>query len=197
MFNQQQEGLGARLRHHLALFGNLRAICLSGVLIAMSIVLGKFLQIPNPFQQVLRISFENLPVLMAGITMGPFIGGAVGVVADLLGCVLYGYSINPIVTLGALAVGFVSGAVAHYAVRSPLAARVIAATTLAHLLGSVVIKTAGLAAWYLARYEIGLGELMLWRLLNYLLIGTAECVLLFVLLRHRGLSQQLERMLKK
>ena len=193
----KQGSLRARLKHDASLFGNLRALCLSGVLVAMSIILGKFLQFPNPFQQIIRISFENLPVIMAGLTMGPFIGGCVGVIADLLGCVLYGYDINPIVTLGALAVGFLSGLVAHYIVQRPLVARVGAAALASHLGGSVLIKSLGLAAWYLAKYNLGLGELMLWRLLNYALIGTAEGVLLYLLLRHRALSKQLERMLKK
>ena len=193
----KQEPLLVRLRQDVGRFGNLRALCLAGVLIAMSIVLGKFLQFPNPFQQVIRISFENLPVLLAGITMGPFIGGSVGVIADLLGCVLYGYDINPIVTLGAFAVGLLSGVMARYVITRPLALRVCAAVSVAHLVGSVVVKSMGLAAWYLSKYNMGLRELMLWRLLNYALLGTAEGVLVYLMLRHRGLSKQLERMLKK
>ena len=164
---------------------------------AMSLILGKFLQIPTPFAEIIRISFENLPILMAGITMGPLVGAAVGVVADLLGCLLYGYSINPLITLGALTVGLVSGLMAHYVVRRPPLLRIVFATVAAHLLGSVLIKSLGLAAWYLSRYSMGLAQLMLWRTLNYALIGAAEAGLLYLLLGHRGLSSQLERMLKK
>ena len=192
----KQESLWTRVKHDASLFGNLRALCLSGVFVAMSIILGKFLQFPNPFQQIIRISFENLPVIMAGLTMGPFIGACVGVVADLLGCVLYAYDVNPIVTLGALTIGFLSGLVSHYIVRKPLGARVGVAVFVSHLGGSVLIKSLGIAAWYLAQYDMGLGELILWRALNYLIIGTAEGVLLYLLLRHRALSKQLERMLR-
>ena len=196
---EREKGLsvGSRLKRELALFGNLRALCLSALLSAMSLILGKFLQIPTPFAEIIRISFENLPILLAGITMGPLAGATVGAAADLIGCLLYGYPINPVVTLGAMTVGLVSGLVAHYVVRRPLLFRVISATVAAHLLGSVLIKTVGLAAWYLANYSIGLTQLMLWRLLNYALIGAAEASLLYLLLRHRGFSKQLERMLKK
>ena len=94
---------------HVAVFGTLRGLCFAAICAAMSLVLGKFLQIPNPFQSFIRISFENLPVLLAGITLGPLAGALVGGVADLLGCLLYGYAINPVVLLGAVSVGFVSG----------------------------------------------------------------------------------------
>ena len=185
------------LHRDIAVFGNLRALCLAAVLAAMSLILGKFLQIPNPFQQVIRLSFENLPILFAGITMGPLVGALVGTVADLLGCALYGYAINPLITLGGAAVGFLSGVIAHYLVRRHLLAKVIVASVVAHLVGSVLLKSLGLAAWYLGSFGMGLVELMLWRLLTYAVIATAEICLLYLLLRHRALRTQLERMLKK
>ena len=77
-------------------------LCLSALLAALSIVLGKYLSISTP---LFRLSFENLPILMAGIFLGPLAGGIVGGVADLLGCVLVGYTINPIITLGGILVG--------------------------------------------------------------------------------------------
>ena len=129
--------------------------------------------------------------------MGPFIGMLVGTVADLLGCALYGYSINPIITLGAASVGLVSGVISHYVVKKPLAARVIASAVLAHAVGSVLIKSAGLAAWYLAKYSLGYFEFLCWRMLNYLLVATAECLILYLLFRNRAFAKQLERMCKK
>lgn len=186
-----------RARRDVVAFGNVRVLCVAAMLAAMSLIMGKFLQIPNPFQNIIRISFENLPILLAGITMGPFVGALTGVVADLLGCVLYGYAINPIITLGAAAVGLISGIMANYVVRRPLAARVICAAVAAHLVGSVIIKSLGLAAWFLSSYDMGLFELMLWRLLTYAVIATAECVILCLLLRHRTVATLLERMRKK
>ncbi len=178
-------------------FGSLQRLSFAAILAAMSLVLGKFLQIPNPFQEFIRISFENLPILLAGLSMGPLVGALVGVVADLLGCVLYGYSINPIITLGAATVGALSGVISHYVVRKPLLARVIVSSALAHLVGSVLIKSAGLAAWYLAKYQLGYAEFLAWRLLNYAIIGTAECLILCLLLSNRAFVKQMERVLKK
>ena len=182
------------LRGEIALFGNARVLCFAAMLAAMSLILGKFLQIPNPFQQFIRISFENLPILFAGITMGPLIGAVTGAVADLLGCLLYGYSINPLVTLGAATAGLVAGLLARYVVRRPLALQVIVSAVAAHLAGSVLVKSFGLAAWYLGSYDMGLAELMAWRLLTYAVIAVAECTLLILLLRNRALAAQIERM---
>lgn len=177
-------------------FGSLRRLCFAAILAAMSLVLGKFLQIPHPFQEFIRISFENLPVLLAGISMGPVVGALVGAVADLLGCVLYGYSINPIVTLGAASVGLVSGFFARYVVKGSLLAQVTVSVSLAHLIGSVLIKSAGLAAWYLAKYEFGYLEFLGWRFLNYIIIGVAECLVLYLLLRNRAFAKQIKEMCK-
>ena len=74
-----------------ALFGSLRIMTVAALLAAMSFILGKFLQIPNPFSEIIRLSFENLPILFAGICFGPIVGAATGAVADLVGCLLYGY----------------------------------------------------------------------------------------------------------
>lgn len=190
-------GRRTSLRHHIAVFGNPRALCLAAMLAAMSMILGKFLQIPTPFSELIRISFENLPVILAGILLGPLAGAMTGIVADLIGCVAYGYSINPLITLGAGAVGLVAGLVAFLLERAPLLWRVIGAVVLSHVIGSVLIKTAGLAAWYLAAYDLGYGQLLLWRVLNYAIIAALEATLLYLLLRHRGIARQLERMCRK
>ena len=87
-------------------FGNTRVLILSALFIAASIVLGKYLSFTVG---AIRISLENLTILMAGIMFGPLIGLAVGVGADIIGCLMVGYTISPIITLGAGCVGFFSG----------------------------------------------------------------------------------------
>lgn len=174
----------------------LRVIVAAAILAAMSFILGKFLQIPNPFMEIIRISFENLPLMVAGICFGPLVGAMTGVVADLVGCLLYGYSINPLITLGAAAVGFTAGVESHYLIRKPLALSVGVSVFSAHLIGSVVIKSFGLAAWYLTKFEMGLAELMGWRLLVYTLTGIAEFAVIYLLLRSRMFRAQLERLVR-
>ena len=184
-------------RTKIPIFKSLFGLCFAAILSAMSLILGKFLQIPNPFQEFIRISFENLPVILAGISLGPIAGALVGTVADLIGCVAYGYSINPIITVGAASVGLVSGFISNYILKKPLILKIIVSTSEAHLVGSVLIKSAGLAAWYLAKYELGYWEYVGWRLINYIIIGVAECVLLYILLKNKAFQKQLERMCER
>ena len=162
----------------------LKILAASSLMVAISIICGKYLAIPGG--EVLRFSFENLPIMMAGILFGPAAGVAVGVVADLVGCFLVGYTINPLVTLGATAIGFLSGLVWRVLKSTPFVLRIALATLSAHLIGSVGIKTFGLAAYY----AFPLWQLMLWRLLNYALVGAVEGTLLYILLKNRMLMKQ-------
>lgn len=163
----------------------LRVTVACALLVALSIVCGKFLQFP--VGEALRFSLENLPILFAGMMFGPLTGALVGVVADLIGCLAVGYAINPLITLGGAAVGLIGGAVYRSAGRAPLGVRVTLAVAAAHLLGSVVIKTFGLAQFYTLPFV----ELMLWRLLNYAIVGVAEGLLLVALLKNKTLRSLL------
>lgn len=193
----EKETLVLRVKRDFFFFKKVRLICFCAILSAMSLILGKFLQIPNPFQEFIRISFENTPVILAGIAMGPFAGAFVGIVADLVGCFLYGYAINPIVTLGAAAVGFLAGLSARYLLCKPRLLQIILAVVLSHTAGSVFIKSLGLAAWYAANYDMGFWAFVGWRAVTYLLIAVVECLLLNALFRNRAVSSQLERMCKR
>ena len=166
----------------------LHVLVFAAFLGALSIVLGKYLAIP--VGSVLRFSFENLPIIMGGVLFGPVMGLLIGVVADLVGCVLVGYAINPIVTLGAATIGLCSGILYRVCSRLPLAARLAVSVIASHLLGSVLIKTWGLAAFYDMPFLI----LLLWRLLNYVVVGGAESALLYYLISRRAISSRLERL---
>ena len=194
---QNEEKKKSRTASPFSFFGSLRGLCFAAILAAMSLILGKFLQIPNPFQEFIRISFENLPIILGGIALGPIAGAVIGIVADIIGCVAYGYTINPIITLGAASVGAIAGIVSNYIVKNPLSLKIILSAVPAHLVGSVLIKSFGLASWYLAKYELGMMEFILWRLLNYTLVATAECVILYLLFKNRAFRGQMERLLKK
>ncbi len=194
---EQNEKKSNKNNKRVPVFGSLQGLCFSALLTAMSIVLGKFLQIPNPFQDFIRISFENLPVLIAGFTLGPIVGVVVGVIADIVGCLLYGYTINPIITLGAATIGLVSGVISTYVVKNPLIVKVISSVVSAHIIGSVLIKSWGLSTWYLAKYNLGYWEFVGWRFINYALVATAECIIIYLLLKNKAFRNQIERMRKK
>lgn len=170
------------------LTGHLQRLAVAALLAALSILCGKFLAIP--VGTVMRFSFENLPILLAGMMLGPVFGVLTGVVADLVGCLMVGYTINPLVTLGAACIGLVGGVLYRLLSRLPLSLRVICTVLSAHLVGSVLIKTFGLAVFYDMPFII----LLLWRLLNYVIVGVAECALLYYLLKNDAVRRRLENL---
>ncbi len=159
----------------------------AALLVALSIICGKYLAIRGG--DILRFSFENLPLLLAGMAFGPVVGALAAVAADLIGCLLVGYTINPIITLGGALIGFVGGVCYRCTPKLSVGVRVTIATTLAHLVGSVIVKTLGLAAFY----DMPLLELAAWRLLNYFIIATVEGILLCCILKNKAIFSQLQR----
>ena len=178
------------LKRNFTVFGELRVLVCAALFAAMSIVCGKYLQIP--VGEVVRISFENLPIIMSGILFGPVVGLVTGVVADLVGCLMVGYDVNPLVLAGAAAIGLLSGVVSNYFFKKTLWLRLLVSVVVSHLVGSVLIKTLGLAAWY----SLPLYELMLWRLGTYVCIAAAEFAVILLLMKNRAFSSQLKKLIR-
>lgn len=173
--------------------GELTRLVLAAMLAALSIVLGKYLQIP--IGNSIRISFENLPILIAGIFFGPLTGGAVGVVADLVGCVMAGFTINPIITAGAALIGVLSGLTATLFVRSGRTLSpwvVYASVYIAHVVGSMVVKSIGLFVYYSTPLPV-----LLLRVPVYLAVGGLEGAVILLLARNKLFTGQLNRMLSR
>ena len=179
--------------HPAKFLPDLRTLCAAALLAALSIVLGKYLQIP--VGDSIRISFENLPILLAGIFLGPVWGGVVGVVADLLGCLAMSYAVNPIITLGAALIGVLSGLIARAVApkdhRLP-AWGIYLAVAVSHVVGSMTVKSIGLAVYYST--PIGV---LLWRVPVYILIGALEGSIMLLLTRNRLFMGELERLMSR
>lgn len=56
------------------------------LMIALEIICTRFLAIETP---IIRIGFGFIPVAMAGVMFGPLLGGSVGVLADILGMIIF------------------------------------------------------------------------------------------------------------
>lgn len=170
------------------IFKSLKQLTMASVLVAISIICGKFLAIN--IGVAMRISFENMPIIFASVTMGPIIGTMVGVASDLIGCVLYGYAINPIITIGAGVIGFISGFVFKYIKIKGERLRLLLACLLSHTVGSVIIKTIGLASYA----ELPIHLLVIFRSLIYVVTIALEFIIIFYLLGSKSLRRQILEM---
>lgn len=174
---------------------NLILVSALAMLAAISIVCGKYLAFN--VGQSLRFSFENLPIIFAGIAFGPIAGALVGAVADLVGCLMVGYAIIPTVTLAAAVMGLVSGSVPYvFGKKKTEALSVAVSAALAHLLGSVVVKSIAL---FYAGFGMGLSLpiFMLLRLGNYFIIAAIECGILISLFRSKAIMHSINEIKKK
>ena len=170
-------------------FKSVRYLTLAAMLTAISVVIGiickNFLNFGGG---LFRVTFENLPIILSGILMGPWVGGMVGAASDLVSYMLSSqiYPPNLIVTAGAMAVGIVSGLVAKYAVRKRGNKQIILSASLAHMAGSMIIKPIGLYQFY--------GILVLWRIPLYLVIAPIEILILCLAFKRQSFKKLFDSM---
>ena len=156
---------------------SVRTLTAMALLIAMSIVFSRVLSISTGF---VRFNLGSLPVLLAGIV--------VGMVADIIGGVLAGYAINPLITLGAASIGLVGGLgwrkLSHLRTGNRLWCSVLAA----HFVGSMVINSLALHIFYGYAWAV-----LIARIPNALVRTAVNTVLLRILLENRALMAVAKR----
>ena len=164
---------------------SVRTLTMLALLVAMSIVFSRVLSISTGF---VRFNLGSLPVLLAAVVFGPGAGFAVGAVADIIGGVLAGYAINPLITLGAGAIGLVAGfawqKLSHLRTGNRLWCSVLAA----HFVGSMVINSLALHIFYGYAWAV-----LIARIPNALVLTAVNTVLLRILLENRALMAVAKR----
>ena len=173
------------------LFASVRSLTLAAMLTAMSVVIGIFCKSFLDFGGVIRITFENLPIILSGILFGPITGGLVGASTDLISYFLssQAYPPNLIVTLGAAAIGFTSGLVSKYIIKSPSYKQIILSSAVAHVIGSMIIKSIGLYVYFGHVFTV---YAILWRIPLYLAIAPTEIMLICLLYKNTALRKILD-----
>jgi len=118
------------------------------MLTALSVIIGIVCKNFFTFNVYYRVTFENLPIILAGIAFGPFYGAACGACADIVSCLCStNPAVIPLITLGAAAVGFCAGAVPRYIFKKNGGVQYAFSVASAHLLGQVIIKSIAKILW--------------------------------------------------
>ena len=165
---------------------SVRTLTMLALLVAMSIVFSRVLSISTGF---VRFNLGSLPVLLAAVVFGPGAGFAVGAVADIIGGVLAGYAINPLITLGAASIGLVGGwlwQTLPHTLR--LGQRLLLSVVAAHVVGSIVINSLALHIFYGYAWAV-----LIARIPNALVLTAVNTVLLRILLENRALMAVAKR----
>ena len=130
-----------------------RRLVLMAVLIAIQIVLARYLSIQ--VSATLRISFETIPLALAGMWLGPLGGAIVALVSDILGTIIHGYGVwFPPIALGPIVFAVLCGVGTKYVFRSNLAEtkdawKVTVWTALAGLINAFLIGVPTTTLYYM------------------------------------------------
>ena len=128
---------------------NTRSLVMMALLVAIQIILARYLSIQS---ETFRISFETIPLALAGMWLGPLAGVIVALVADILGTVLSGIGLYfPPLSLGPMVFAFLCGIGGEYVrqVQRPLLSQVlmILLVVVAGIINSFVVGVATFV-WY-------------------------------------------------
>ena len=137
----------------------------------------------------IRVTFENLPVILSGFAFGPVTGMLTGLGADILNTAVSQYGIagiNPIITAGAGLVGLTAGVTSRLLQNRRITPRLACAVFASHAAGNMVLKSVGLHVYYGTPYSV-----LALRVPLYLAIAAAEFALLYTLLKSGALRRTL------
>lgn len=122
-------------------------ICITAMLVAMSVVIGIICRRID-FGNGIRITFENLPLIIVGLMFGPIYGAMAGAISDIISCIYSAYAPNPLILLGAALMGAIPGIVSRFIFKRRSSVQILVSVVAAHLIGSVTVKTLGLVSMY-------------------------------------------------
>lgn len=164
---------------------NVRVLCAVGLLAGLALVIAYICK-SFTLTPYLRITFENLPIILCGYLFGPLMGALCGAVSDVVNTAIsaYGFAgMNPLITLGSAVVGFAAGAVRFWIFRRDGKLPLFCAVAAAHFFGNIIVKSAAMMIWYGAPIIALLPRVPL-----YIGIAAIEYFLLWALLRNRGIQ---------
>ena len=163
---------------------NLRALILTAIFAALSIVLGKFAAVN--IGDTIRISFESFPIMLTSFLFGPFYGLACGVLADVLGCVLRGYALIPLITVASALMGVIPGLLKRFLPVKNQTAKIMISGIAAHVVCSMIIKTVALDLVY----KTGFFALLATRVPVYIVTSVVESYLCAVILKMKFVKRK-------
>ena len=120
-----------------------RTLVFQGLLIALHIVLARLVVIDLGSY---RITIGSVCTVLTGLWFGPVAGGMNGLLSDLIGCVLKGYAVNPLITVAAILWGVIPALMRPLITGGKVrkTAMLSISVVVSSILGTLVFTTAGL-----------------------------------------------------
>lgn len=168
---------------------NTRIMVKAGFLTALSIVFTRFIYafVPLGGAQTLRISFGEVPIMMAGLMFGPVVGGITGAAADLIGILINAQgAFHPGFTLSSILWGVIPGLFLLIFKRSSSYERVYSITNilLAVFVSFVVVSLGLNTIWLGQLYGTAFIVLLPGRLINTIVSVPIQSILIKTLFKY-------------
>lgn len=163
---------------------NTKKIVFSALMVAMSIIVGIVCKAYFTLTPILRITFDNMPIILLGFMFGPLYSTMAAVCADIISALIAGYAPTPLITVGAACLGLLAGALPRYIIKRKGFLSTLSVSFIAHGVGSVLVKTYALSDLYSLQFLP-----TLWvRLPLYTAIALAEAYLIYIILKNKQIS---------
>lgn len=143
-----------------------RTIVFLGLLVALHIVLVRLVVIDLG---AYRITVGSVCTILAGLWFGPVAGGVSGLLSDLIGCVLKGYAVNPLITVAAILWGVIPALMRPLMTGGKVKKIAIAcvAVTITSVLSTLVFTTAGLVLFMQFNFAVIIpGRIVQWAIMT-------------------------------
>lgn len=154
-----------------------RTLVFLGLLAAMHVVLTRVfvIEIGSDY----RISLGSVCTIMAGLWFGPVGGGVCGLVSDILGCILKGYAINPLITVAGVIWGVIPALMRFALVgkKTKKMAVLCVAVAITSVFSTLVFTTAGIAFINGGEFWVSAMALLPGRLAQWAIMTPIYCVL--------------------
>jgi ECF transporter S component (folate family) len=162
---------------------NTKTLILMALFAAISIVLARFMVVW--LTNSVRISFGNIPIILASLLLGPVAGGLTGAVADIVGATLFsGLGWYPPITIPVVLTGIIPGLLKQVFLKEITIWRVYAVILLSNIITSI-----GLTTWLLSGlYGTGYLELLVLRAPVSLAVTIVEGLVVYIL--YKRLSKE-------
>lgn len=159
---------------------SIKSLVTASLLIALSVILSRFLSIQ--LGQTVRIGFGKLPIILAGVFLGPWWGLAVGGLSDFMGFFVnpMGGAFIPGITLSAALCGFLPGLWVHGVMRN----RKLATIALATVVNGLFVDLMLTGLWLTLAFGKHTYPAMLWlRLPNVAVMMVVNTTLVYAIVK--------------
>ncbi|NLB19933.1 MAG: folate family ECF transporter S component, partial [Clostridium sp.] len=154
---------------------NTNSIALSGMFIAISVVLSLF---KIDLAPTIQISFASLPIAAGGMLFGPMVGAAIGIISDILGYIVHPSGFYfPGFTLNAMLIGIIFGFIFY---NRKLSLRLVIITSIAV---TVIINWGLTTLWLSIMYKNAFFVLLGARIIKNIILFPIDTSLLFGVLK--------------